>query len=178
MKNTSHKTSAVLAKQLALQAIFPFTLPWFPLFFVYNDLIHAFPEGSLLHNISEKFPVPFSLAASILLCLPLYRWQPDLLKIPATVSFPFLLVRGVVNTPLMYVAITIAVALISLLLDPPPWKSDNLQYIPLVFFTVFFYPPVLTPALAVVSIWSSALQKARKSHSTMPNPENGDNFHD
>ena len=152
-----------LIKQHILQAIFPLTLPWFPLLLFANELTKALSEGGVLHNFSENLLISFSLAGSAFLCLILYRWRPGFLKIPKTVSFLFLLTRSIINTLGMYIIVTIIVALISLLLDPPPWKSDNVQYIPLIFFAIIFYPPVLTPSLAVISVWRSTLRKAKES---------------
>ena len=152
-----------LIKQHILQVLFPLTLPWFPLLLFANELTKALSEGNMLHNLSENLLISLSLAGSGFLCLILYRWRPGFLKVPKTVSFLFLLTRSIINTLGMYVVVTIIVALITLLLDPPPWKSDNVQYIPLIFFAIVFYPPVLTPSLAVISVWRSTVRQAKES---------------
>jgi len=50
------------------------------------------------------------------------------------------------------------IILVSLFIDPPPWKLDKPYYIPMIFFAVMFYPPVLTPMFALITIWRSILK--------------------
>ena len=147
----------------ALRLLFPLTLPWVPLFLFANDFYNAMPEGSKFHNLIENLLVPAFLIVSVLLSILLYRLWPSFLRVPGRVSVRFLLIRIIVNTLLVYVALTIITILVSLLLDPPPWKSNNLQYIPLVFFAVVFYPPLLTPKVSLITIWRSILRKAEET---------------
>lgn len=59
----------------------------------------------------------------------------------------------------VFLGLTLLVITVALLIDPPPWDSDNLQYIPLVFFATVFYPPMLTPAVTTVMIWRTIVKK-------------------
>jgi len=162
MTATYNPSAASRIKRHALQALFPLTLPWVPLFFFAGDLYGAAPEGSLWHYLIENFLIPGVLAASILISLILYHIRPDFLRIPANVSVRFLVSRIIIHFLLVYLVLTVLVLFFSLLIDPPPWDSKSPQYIPLVFFAVIFYPPLLTPVIAIISIWKSACRKAGK----------------
>ncbi|HHD64412.1 MAG TPA: hypothetical protein ENK96_08650 [Desulfobulbaceae bacterium] len=147
----------------ALRLLFPLTLPWVPLFLSADFFYNAVPEGRWLHSIIEDFLVPAFLVASIIFSILLYRLWPGFLRVQGRVSVWFIFTRIIVNTFLVYIILTVVTVLVSLLIDPPPWKSDNPQYIPMVFFTVFFYPPLFTPLFALIAIWRSILVKARES---------------
>ncbi len=117
------------------------------------------PEGTLLHGLLEHLMVPGALALCILLSILLYRIWPAFLRIPQKVPIGFLLTRTLINLVLVYVILTVVTLVASLLLDPPPWQSENPQYIPLVFFAVVFFPPTLTPTLAIIAIWRSIVKQ-------------------
>jgi hypothetical protein len=144
----------------ALQGLFPLTLPWIPLFLFADHFYDAAPEGSRWHHVIEILLVPAFLFGGVLLSLLLYRLWPGFLRVPGRVPIWFLVTRILANTLIVYVVLTLLTVFVSLLIDPPPWKSDNLQYIPLVFFAVVFYPPLLTPIIALIAIWRSIIRKA------------------
>lgn len=139
--------------------LFPFTLPWIPLFLGAEYLYDIAPEGSWLHNSIETLMVPGALVVSILLSIVLYRLWPSFLCVEGKITVWFAVKKIVVNTLLVFIVLIIATVVISLLIEPPPWKSDNPQYYPIVFFTVVFFPPLLTPIFALIAIWRSILLK-------------------
>ena len=159
MTKGTFKDSIAWVGYNALRLLFPLTLPWVPLFLSADSLFKAMPEGTLLHGLLEHLLVPGALALCILLSILLYRTWPGFLRIPQKVPLGFLITRTLINLVLVYVILTVVTLAASLLLDPPPWQSENPQYIPLVFFAVVFYPPTLTPPLAIIAIWRSIVKR-------------------
>ncbi len=159
MKTGIYKDCLVWVGHNALRLLFPLTLPWVPLFLSADHLFKAMPEGSLFHGFLEHLLIPGALALSILFSLLLYRIWPGFLRIAQKVPFGFLITRTLINLILVYVILTVLTVAVSLLLDPPPWQSENPQYIPLVFFAVVFFPPTLTPTLAIIAIWRSIVKR-------------------
>ena len=147
----------------SLRLLFPLTLPWIPLFLFANDIYNAVPEGHRYHTLIENLLVPAFLSFSVLLSIVLYRFGPGFLRVPGRVPVSFWVLRVIIHPLVIYILLTILTLFVSLLLDPPPWNSNNPQYIPLVFFAVVFYPPLLTPIVAFITIWRSILQKAEET---------------
>lgn len=143
----------------SLRLLFPFTLPWIPLFLFANDIYNAVPEGHRYHTWIENLLVPAFLTFSVLLSIILYRFWPSFLRVPGRIPARVWVIRILVHPPLIYILLTILTLPVSLLLDPPPWNSNNPQYIPLVFFAVVFYPPLLTPMVTLITIWRAILRK-------------------
>ena len=159
MKTVDHKNRVAWLGYNALRLLFPLTLPWVPLFLSADPLFRAMPEGTLLHDLLEHLLVPGALALSILVAILMYRIWPGFLRIDQKVPIGFLISRTMINLILVYAVLTAVTLVLSLLLDPPPWQSENPQYIPLVFFAVVFYPPTLTPPLAIIAIWRSIVKR-------------------
>lgn len=148
-------------RQNSFRLLFPLTLPWIPLFLFANDLYSIVPDENRFHHVFENLLIPLSLLLSVFLSWLLYRGWPAFLLIPKKVSLRFLVTQVIFKTLFVYIFLTAITIVFSILLDPPPWKTDNLQYIPLVFFAVIFYPVLLTPPVAIVAIWRALLQEAR-----------------
>jgi NADH:ubiquinone oxidoreductase subunit 6 (subunit J) len=147
----------------ALRILFPFTLPWIPLFFSAEYFYNVIPEGKWFHDLIEILLIPAALVVSMLFSVMLYRFWPTFLRVEGKVTLWFIVKKLLVNTLLVFVVLTVVTVLVSLFADPPPWKSDNPQYIPIVFFTIVFYPPLLTPTFVLIAMWRSILLKDRES---------------
>lgn len=161
MMQRSHSTALSWVRDNALRILFPLTLPWVPLFLSVDYFYKVMPEGSRLHNLIEYLLVAGFLVASIFFSILLYRLWPGFLRVSGGVSIWFVVTKIIVNTVFVYIALTVVTVLVSLVIDRPPWKSDNLQYIPYVFFAIVFYPPLLTPVFAVMAVWRSIVRKTR-----------------
>ena len=159
MNTATFRDSLAWVGYNALRLLFPMTLPWVPLFLSADYLFKAMPEGTPLHGFLEHLLVPGGLALSVLFSMLLYRIWPGFLRISQKVPLGFLITRTLLNLVLVYVILTVVTLVVSLLLDPPPWQSENPQYIPLVFFAVVFYPPMLTPTLTIIAIWRSIVKR-------------------
>ncbi|NNK84541.1 MAG: hypothetical protein HKO91_03185, partial [Desulfobacterales bacterium] len=122
----------------ALRILFPFTLPWIPLFFSAEYFYKVIPEGKEFHDLIEILLIPAALVVSILFSVILYRFWPAFLRVDGKVTVWFIVKKLLVNTLLVFILLTVVTALVSLFIDPPPWKSDNPQYIPIIFFTIVF----------------------------------------
>jgi len=147
----------------ALRVLFPFTLPWIPLFFSAEYFYNVIPEGKWFHDLIEILLIPAALVVSMLFSVMLYRLWPAFLRVDGKVTIWFIVKKLLVNTLLVFVVLTVITVLVSLFVDPPPWKSDNPQYIPIVFFAIVFYPPLLTPMFVLIAMWRSILLKDRES---------------
>lgn len=157
---SSNTTIWSWAGENRFRILFPFTLPWIPLFYFAEYLYGLAPEGSVLHNLFESLIVPGALVVSALFSIALYRLWPSFLRVKGKVPVWFAVKKIVINTLLVFIALTVLTVLISLLIDPPPWESDNPQYIPMVFFAVVFFPPLLTPIFALIAIWGSIVRNS------------------
>ncbi|MBT8358712.1 MAG: hypothetical protein KJO61_13200 [Deltaproteobacteria bacterium] len=160
---TSSNTSLVSwVGKNALRILFPFTLPWIPLFFSAEYFYNVIPEGKWFHDLIEIFLIPAALVVSMLFSVMLYRLWPAFLRVEGKVTVWFIVKKLLVNSLLVFIVLTVVTVLVSLFADPPPWKSDNPQYIPIVFFTVVFYPPLLTPMFVLIAMWRSIVLKDRE----------------
>ena len=140
----------------------PFTPAWIPLLFPPN-IFAIWPQKEVCFTIQSKhswFLEPWLSALFFNnFVSPLAAF---FLHIKGKVPIWFTIKKICINTFFVFIVLTVLTVLVSLLIDPPPWKSDNLQYIPIVFFTVVFFPPLLTPMFALIAIWRSISQKIRK----------------
>ncbi len=157
------KISFEWLRENILKLSFPLTLPWIPLFWVADFLYRKFPEGNSLHNFIEILLVPGGLGISIFLSLVIYRLLPEFLSISQKVPLKLWLYALISRSVIVYLGLLLLTFILSLVVDPPPWNSENPQYIPLVFFTIVFYPPLLTPPIAIIVIWRSIMKKLENS---------------
>ena len=146
-----------------LRLFFPLTLPWIPLFWAAESLSRNFPEGSSLHNVIEIFLVLGGLGVSIFLSLVIYRLLPEFLRIPKKVSLKIWLYTFITRSVIVYLGLLFLTFILFLVVDPPPWNSENPQYIPVVFFAIVFYPPLLAPPITIIVIWRSIMKKLESS---------------
>lgn len=73
MISTPGSSAASWVWEHLLRLIFPLTLPWAPLFLVATEFHRLVPEGSSVHDLSERLLVPAFLIASVILSVLLYR---------------------------------------------------------------------------------------------------------
>lgn len=124
------------------------------------DALNPAPEGTRLHDAFENSVPP--LVAIVLAgagtTLGIRSW-PGFLRITGEVSLSRILVSLLLAAPLVALALLIVLGAVGLALDPPPWKTDNPQYIPAVFWVAPLGAIVLAPVATVVAAWWWAIRR-------------------
>jgi hypothetical protein len=141
-----------------LQVLFALAVVWavIPLPLGLSDLIVArfTPEGHPLHQVFEAALGPVVIAlVTVVVAVLIRRCARGFLRLPDHVTLPAVLIRVVLFLPVALVAWFVVFAAISLILEPPPWKSDNPQHVPIIFFLGTLGPMLLTPLGAVILAW-------------------------
>jgi len=152
-------------QQHLLRGLFVVALCWLtvvaPLLLFGDALFEIVTEGSFFHDILENWFMPIALLVGLVVSFLLFWVWSQLLKVPPETSLRFQLTRLLLYGVIVYVVLTVVVAVGSMIIDPPWRESDNLQHIPLVFYATLFYPPVLAPIVTVLVFWRMALRKTR-----------------
>ena len=161
--NPKAKISFAWFRENVLELSFTLTLPWIPLFWTAEFLYRNFPADSSLHNVIDIFQFPGGLGVSILLSLVIYRFLPEFLLILQKMPLKFWLYTLISKSIIVYLGLLLLTFLLALVIDAPPWNSESPQYIPLVFFAILFYPPLLAPPIAIIDIWRSIMKKLEMS---------------
>jgi hypothetical protein len=141
-----------------LQVLLSFAILWavIPLPLGLGDWIVArfTPEGHRLHGAMELVAGPLVVAiCAVLLTALVRRFARGLLRLPDSVPPRRIFFRVALCLPLALLATFILFVGVSLILEPPPWKSDDVQHVPIVFFLATIGPILLTPVVAVVAAW-------------------------
>jgi len=114
-------------------------------------------EGEAIHRFVEDFFPPLvALVVAGIVALVLFRLVPRFLRVPEASSVGRVVFRLLVAVPVVFVALLVFFIALGLVLDPPPWDSENPQYIPQVFFLATFGPAWLAPLATVIAagIWT------------------------
>ncbi|MDH4038588.1 MAG: hypothetical protein OEX18_13435 [Candidatus Krumholzibacteria bacterium] len=141
-----------------LRILFALAVVWavipFPLGFA-DWIVERFaPEGHPLHHILELALGPAIVAAAAVLVAALVRrFAHSFLRLPDSVTLRSLLYHVLAFLPVACMVWFVVFSIISIIIEPPPWKSDNVQYVPIIFFLATSGPLMLTPLGAVVTAW-------------------------
>ena len=141
-----------------LQIMFSLAVVWavvpFPLGLSDWIIARFTPEGHPLHGALDLVLGPAVIAvAAVFVAALVRRFARRFLRLPEHVTLRTLLIRVVLFVPLAFVSCFAFFAAISLIIEPPPWKSDNVQHVPIFFFLATLGPMLLTPIVAVVAAW-------------------------
>jgi hypothetical protein len=118
------------------------------------DLLNPAPVGSRLRDLFAAWvPVVVATAVAIGATLLAARRWPGFLRVPEKVALPRVLVTLAVALPVVAIGLLVLLGIVGLALDPPPWPTDNPQYIPLVFWLAPLGTIVLAPLATVGAAW-------------------------
>lgn len=143
-----------------LQGLFALALAW-ALFWLGIWLLgeqlevpNPVPEGNRLHDVFEEYipPLVAIVVAGAVTILGMRLW-PDSFRVPNQVASSRVLVSLLLAAPIVALALLILVSAVCIVLEPPPWKSDNPQYFPAVFWYAPLWTIVLTPVATIVAAW-------------------------
>jgi hypothetical protein len=140
--------------------LFALALAWALLwlgFWVFGEQLEALnplAEGYRLHALSEEYlpPLVFVLLAGVVTAIVVRFW-PGFLRLPLSVTPLRVLLTLLLAVPIVALALVVALIAVSLAIEPPPWESDNLQYVPLVFWVAPLGTMALTPIISLVVAW-------------------------
>lgn len=142
-----------------LQIVFALTLTWavFPLLTLPMDWVvrlSRLNEGDILHIWVEHLTfgivvliMSFSTIAIIL------HIAPDFLRVSSKMKVSWLLLSLLVSVPLVFITVLAIFIALGIFVEPPPWPSDNPQYIPIVFYLAGIGPYLITPAASIIAGW-------------------------
>jgi hypothetical protein len=149
-----------------LQGLFALALAW-ALFWLGIWLLgeqfevpNPLPEGNRLHDVFEEYipPLVAIVLAGAVTTLVIRFW-PGFLLVPKQVASSRVLVSLLLVASIVAIALLIIVSAVCMVLEPPPWKSDNPQYFPAVFWYAPLWTIVLTPVATVVAAWWWVVQR-------------------
>lgn len=154
-----------------LQGLFALALAWtlfwlgIWLFGEQIGVMNPVPEGNLLHNVFEEYlpPLVVIVLAGAVTTLGVRFW-PGFFRVPRQVASSRVLVSLLLAAPIVAIALLIVLVAVGMALEPPPWKSDNPQYIPAVFWVAPLGTIVLTPVATVVAAWWWAIWRGTARH--------------
>jgi hypothetical protein len=154
-----------------LQGLFALALAWtlfwlgIWLFGEQIDVLNPVPEGNRLHNVFEDYipPLVVIVLAGAVTTLGVRFW-PGFFRVPRQVASSRVLVSLLLAAPIVAIALLIVLVAAGMALEPPPWNSDNPQYIPAVFWVAPLGTIVLTPVATVVAAWWWAIWRGTARH--------------
>jgi hypothetical protein len=121
------------------------------------------PEGTWLHiAIEDALPPLVAIGLAGVITTLVIRFLPGFLHFPQQVTSSRILLAFTLAAPLVALFLLISVSTLFVALEPPPWRSDNPQYFP----AVFWYAPLLTTALTpvgtVIAAWWWVLRREKR----------------
>lgn len=151
-----------------LQVMFSLALVWalvpFPL------IVSEWAAGRLRPSpyasrggLNELLEAAVIAIAAVIVMALLRRFAPRFLHVPEDTAPRTVVTRFLLMVPPALVACFLFFAAISLVLEPPPWKSDNPQHVPVIFFLATLGPLLLTPTAAVIAAWWWIRRKALRA---------------
>jgi len=149
-----------------LQGLFALALAW-ALFWLgiwvlgeQFEVPNPVPEGNPLHDVFEEYipPLVAIVLAGAVTSLGIRFW-PGFFRVPKQMASSRVLVSLVLAAPIVAIALLILVSAVCMVLEPPPWKFDNPQYFPALFWYAPLWTMVLTPVATVVAAWWWAVQR-------------------
>lgn len=158
-------------REHVLQMLFSLSLVWavYPLLLMPVDLIVSLiplHEGHVLHIWAEhlSFVMAVMIVSIALIVLIIYL-APDFLHVTSEMRVFLPLVSLIVSVPFVYAALLAFFVVVGIVMEPPPWSSDNPQYIPVVFYTAGIGPYLMTPSASIIAggAWSKRYEKRRCS---------------
>jgi len=168
---TDEGMAARRLRDRCLQGLFALALAWtlfwlgIGLFGQQIEGLNPVPEGNRLHDVLEEYipPLVVIVLAGAVTTLVIRFW-PGFLRVPSRVASSRVLVSLLLAVPIVAIALLIVLSAVGLALEPPPWKSDNPQYIPVVFWVVPLGTIVLTPVATLVAAWWWVVRRHAGGH--------------
>jgi hypothetical protein len=149
-----------------LQGLFAPALAWAIFWFGFLllgeqfEVLNPVSEGNPLHNAFEEFIPPLvAIAPAGAITALVIRFWPGFLRFPKQAALSRVLVSFLLAAPIVAIAVLIIASAVCMMLEPPPWKSDNPQYFPAVFWYAPLFTIALTPVTTVVAAWWWAVRR-------------------
>lgn len=166
MRSNAGRGDAGRLRDRWLQGLFALALAWalfwlgIWLFGEQFEVPSPVPEGNRLHDVFEEYSPPLVaiVLAGALTTLGIRSW-PGIFRLPRQVASSRVLVSLLLSAPIVAIALLIVASTVCMVLEPPPWKSDNPQYFPAVFWYAPLGTIVLTPVATVVAAWWWAVRR-------------------